>query len=98
MLLTGTDPSAHLFKKNIRMYNSALAFTSIDAKIDQSITETSGLYSFRIYGDDDWHPSIPINYSISTNQVLLYDKPSVSIEDNNANNTKHITAMNYYAY
>ncbi|CAG8576225.1 738_t:CDS:2, partial [Cetraspora pellucida] len=54
MLLTRTDPSACLFKKNIRMYNSALAFTSMGAKIDQSITGTSGPYSFHIY-DEMYH-------------------------------------------
>lgn len=42
MLLTRTDPSAHLFRKNIRSYNSALAFTSMRAKVDHSITGTRG--------------------------------------------------------
>ena len=31
------------------MYNSALSFISIGAKIDDSITETRGIYTFRIY-------------------------------------------------
>ena len=42
MLLTRTDPSARLFRKNIRSYNSALAFTSMGAKVDHSITGTRG--------------------------------------------------------
>ncbi len=32
------------------MYNSALSFTSIGAKIDQQVTGTSGIYTFRIHG------------------------------------------------
>ncbi|CAJ0873864.1 11336_t:CDS:2 [Entrophospora sp. SA101] len=51
MLLTRTDPSARLFRKNIRSYNSALAFTSMGAKVDNSITGTSGVYSFRVHGE-----------------------------------------------
>ncbi|PKC55383.1 hypothetical protein RhiirA1_475706 [Rhizophagus irregularis] len=31
------------------MYNSALSFTSIGAKINQQITGTSGIYTFRIH-------------------------------------------------
>ena len=41
--LTGTDPCSCTFKQNIRMYNSALSFISIRAKIDQQITGTSGI-------------------------------------------------------
>ena len=33
------------------MYNSALSFTSIGAKIDQQITGTGGVYTFRIHGE-----------------------------------------------
>ena len=33
------------------MYNSALSFTSIEAKIDHQITGTNGVYSFRIHGE-----------------------------------------------
>ncbi|CAB5202659.1 unnamed protein product [Rhizophagus irregularis] len=50
-LLTGTDPRSCTFRQNIRMYNSALSFTSIGAKIDQQITGTSGIYTFRIHGE-----------------------------------------------
>ncbi|CAJ0629086.1 3637_t:CDS:2 [Entrophospora sp. SA101] len=49
ILLTRTDPSARSFRKNIRSYNSALAFTSMGAKVDHSITGTSGIYSFRVH-------------------------------------------------
>ena len=42
VLLTETNPYSRLFKQNIRMYNSALSFTSIEAKIDQQITGTGG--------------------------------------------------------
>jgi hypothetical protein len=50
-LLTGTDPRSRTFRQNIRMYNSALSFTSIGAKIDQQITGTGGVYTFRIHGE-----------------------------------------------
>jgi hypothetical protein len=51
MLLTGTDLRSRTFRQNIRMYNSALSFTSIGAKIDQQVTGTSGIYTFRIHGE-----------------------------------------------
>ncbi|CAG8834095.1 22761_t:CDS:1, partial [Cetraspora pellucida] len=50
-LLTETDPRSRSFRHNIRMYNSALAFTSIGAKIDPEVTGTSGIYTFRIHGE-----------------------------------------------
>jgi hypothetical protein len=33
------------------MYNSVLAFTSLSAKVDESITRGPGPYSFRIQGE-----------------------------------------------
>jgi hypothetical protein len=50
-LLTELDQNSRLFRQNIRMYNSALSFTSIGAKIDNHITGTRGVYSFRIHGE-----------------------------------------------
>src|SRR3989440_9559021 len=40
ILLTENDSHSHLFKQNIRMYNSALSFTSIGVKVDQEVTGT----------------------------------------------------------
>ncbi|CAG8750772.1 9279_t:CDS:1 [Cetraspora pellucida] len=51
VLLTRTNTQSHLFHQNIRLYNSALAFTSIGAKIDHSVTSTRSIYTFRIYGE-----------------------------------------------
>jgi len=51
ILLTGTDSRSCAFRQNIRMYNSALSFTSIGAKIDQQVAGTSGIYTFRIHGE-----------------------------------------------
>jgi hypothetical protein len=51
ILLTETDPRSYAFRQNIRMYNSALSFTSIGAKIDQQVAGTSGIYTFRIHGE-----------------------------------------------
>jgi hypothetical protein len=39
------------FRDQIRMYNLLLAFTSLGAKVDESITRGTGLYSFRIQGE-----------------------------------------------
>ncbi|CAG8655341.1 2934_t:CDS:2, partial [Acaulospora morrowiae] len=39
MLLTGVDTRAHNFHQLIRSYNSALVFTSIDANIDNHVSE-----------------------------------------------------------
>lgn len=50
-LLTETDPRSCSFCRNIRMYNSVLAFTSIGAKIDPEVTGTSGIYTFHIHGE-----------------------------------------------
>src|SRR3954454_2296940 len=49
ILLTGTDPRSYTFRQNIRMYNSALSFTSIGANIDQTVAGTSGIYTFHYY-------------------------------------------------
>ena len=51
ILLTGNDSRSRLFKQNIRMYNSALSFTSIGVNVDQEVTGTSGIYTFRIHGE-----------------------------------------------
>ena len=39
------------FKKNIRQYNAAFAFTSLGVKIDERVIEGSGPYSFQISGE-----------------------------------------------
>ncbi|CAG8637245.1 13302_t:CDS:2 [Cetraspora pellucida] len=49
-LLTSTNARARNFHQRIRSYNSALAFTSIGANIDDSVTSVGGVYMFRIHG------------------------------------------------
>ena len=39
------------FKKDIRAYNAALAFTSLGVKLDRSVATGTGPYSFRIHGE-----------------------------------------------
>jgi hypothetical protein len=51
VLLTNKERSAVKFQDQIRMYNSVLAFTSFDAKVDESVTRGTGSYSFRIQGE-----------------------------------------------
>jgi hypothetical protein len=51
ILLTSKESSAIKFRDQIRMYNSVLAFTSLGAKVDESVTGGPGPYSFRIQGE-----------------------------------------------
>jgi hypothetical protein len=51
VLLTSKESSAVKFRDQIRMYNLVLAFTSLGAKIDESVTRGLGPYSFRIQGE-----------------------------------------------
>jgi len=48
VLLTNKDISAVKFQDQIRMYNSVLAFTSLGAKVDESVIRGTEPYSFRI--------------------------------------------------
>jgi len=47
-LLASQDQDAVEFRKNIRCYNSALAFTSVDYKVDSRVT--GGIVPFQIQG------------------------------------------------
>jgi hypothetical protein len=51
VLLTSKKSSVIRFRDQIRMYNSVLAFTSLGAKVDESVTGGLGSYSFRIQGE-----------------------------------------------
>ncbi|CAG8599584.1 20041_t:CDS:2 [Cetraspora pellucida] len=78
-LLTRMDLSARLFRQNIRMYNSALAFTSMGAKIDGNITGTAGIYSFRIY--DEMYHNIDLKIIITDSRMKdprRYNTPSAA--------------------
>jgi len=48
VFLTNKESSAVKFRDQIRMYNSVLAFISLGAKVDESVTRGPGPYSFRI--------------------------------------------------
>jgi len=54
VLLTSKESSAVKFRNQIRMHNSMLAFTLLDAKVDESVTGGPGLYSFHIQ-DEFYH-------------------------------------------
>ncbi len=49
--LTNKESSVVKFRDQIRMYNLVLAFTSLGAKVDESITGGLGPYSFHIQGE-----------------------------------------------
>jgi hypothetical protein len=51
VLLTSKESSAVKFRYQIPMYNSMLAFTSLGAKVDESVTGGPRPYSFRIQGE-----------------------------------------------
>jgi hypothetical protein len=51
VLLINKYRSAVKFRNEIRMYNPVLAFTSLGAKVDKSVTRGTGPYSFRIQGE-----------------------------------------------
>ena len=49
-LLEGQTPEAKQFRNHIRKYNNAFAFTSVGAKIDQSMA-CGGVYTYRLQGE-----------------------------------------------
>jgi len=51
VLLTNKKSNVVKFRDQIRMYNSVLAFTSLGAKVDESVTRGPRSYSFRIQGE-----------------------------------------------
>jgi hypothetical protein len=51
VLLTSKEKNVVKFRDQICMYNSVLAFTSLGAKVDESITRGIGPYSFLIHGE-----------------------------------------------
>ncbi len=50
-LLEGDDPRARSFRRNIRAYNSALAFTSVSYTKDARTDLSRGLHCFQIHGE-----------------------------------------------
>jgi len=50
-LLEGEDALARSFRRDIRAYNSALAFTSVSYNKDQRIDLRSGIHCFQIHGE-----------------------------------------------
>jgi hypothetical protein len=48
VFLTNKERSVVKFQDQIRMYNLMLAFISLGAKVDESVTRGTGPYSFRI--------------------------------------------------
>jgi hypothetical protein len=43
-------PAGRLFRENLRMYNNTLSLCSLGARIDNSVSGQSGVYTFRIQG------------------------------------------------
>ena len=50
-LLTATDPRGRAFREQMRAYNSALAFASLDVNLDKGLANAKeAAYTSRIYG------------------------------------------------
>src|SRR5487761_1144500 len=47
----GNDPVSKSFQKNIRLYNNALAMTSVGRQLDRSVNEGRGPYVFKLHGE-----------------------------------------------
>jgi hypothetical protein len=75
-LLHGLSPLSGSFRKNIRQYNNAFAFTSVGVKIDNSVTRGTGPYCFKISGE--LHHSMgtlmpPGDHAPQFAQLYIYD-------------------------
>ena len=75
-LLTGQDPEGRDFRKNIRMYNNAFAFTSCSYTQDSRVAGRGGVHPFTIHGQL-FHYSGPLDVSSQDipkfAQLYLYD-------------------------
>jgi hypothetical protein len=76
-LFSGLSPLSANFKKNIRQYNAAFAFTSLGAKIDYSVMNGHGPYTFQINGELHHHAGALMPHGENTPtyaQIYIYDE------------------------
>lgn len=52
LVVDGTNPKSKHFLENIRAYNTMFSFTSMGGKVDRTVTDARGPYSFRLYGEN----------------------------------------------
>jgi len=52
LIFNATTPSRKHFLDNIRAYNTMFSFTSMGGKVDHTVTNSRGPYSFRLYGEN----------------------------------------------
>jgi len=67
--LTGNDYSSREFHNNIWQYNAAFAMTSVEVKINNSVTRQFGLYCFKIQGELHYLTGALLPHS---DQTLIY--------------------------
>ncbi|CAG8734800.1 3856_t:CDS:2, partial [Cetraspora pellucida] len=108
---TENNARSHKFRNNIHAYNFALAFTSVNAKINEHITRTRGLYSFCIYSKMYYQIRFLISH-LTTNsslfaQIYFYntenetqnsitdDQTQPDVEDVLVNDADEITNQRY---
>ena len=92
-LFDGTSPHSLEFKTNIRRYNAAFAFTSLGAKIDHSVLNGTGPYSFRISGELHHQASAllpPNDHAPSYAQLYIHD-PNQQLDYREANNANALS-------
>ena len=91
-LFNGQHILSKEFRKNIRMYNNAFAFTSVGVKLDETVNRGNGPYCFKIQGQ--LHHSLgSLLPSLNTNarfaQVYIYDTNealSIRMQNNSISN------------
>lgn len=92
-LLTGTDEMSSSFRRNIRTYNNNLAFTSLRAEYDSTLTSnTGGVYTFKVQGqvyhfldplksNGEFHPTGIQLYFFDTDRELKERSEAADILD-----------------
>jgi hypothetical protein len=83
------SPRARKFCDNVRQYNSAFAFTSLGAKLDQSVLGGSGPYAFRLHGGlyHRMGSLLPLHdHEASYAQLYIHD-PQVALATQNQRNS-----------
>jgi hypothetical protein len=94
-LLESPDDDAKEFRKNIRTYNSALAFTSLGAIMDRSLLDQErGPYVFKLHGElRHNHGSLIPNEGQTPSYAQLYFyEPDVAFQHRHERNKDRVNA------
>ncbi|XP_074265342.1 uncharacterized protein LOC141587773 [Silene latifolia] len=100
-LLTHDDKESKDFRQLIRVYNSCYAFTSMGAKIDNSVNMRPGSYNFRISGqvlhrmgtllpEDGAQPAYAQLYVYDTDSEILLREKAVARREGSPTLDQHV--------